>query len=691
MVLTKETISNAYANTEETGKNNYYGVESNNTVSLVRATGAPGNTATQLNGIIEDFSQGGIGDCWYLSSLKSLSISNAGQIMLSNTINITDTSCSVSFLGTPNFTYSTTLVNLNAEINDNDNYSKTGGHSSGDADALLLEMALKNYINNRSSFFTASPYNGGWMNEALSLLTGKRSEVFNNWSNNLAATSAKLNELAQIIDHTAVTAACMNGANLSLDIASSGHAYSIVGIDAVNQTVSFRNPWYSGSILQNISYENFSRYFQRIDYVNLTSNDKCLYATNKNVNLTGDTGNDALYGGGGINILDGGIGADLMCGGKGNDTFYVDNSGDNVYENYDQGIDTVVSSISYTLGSNVERLTLEGTANINASGNSYNNIITGNSGNNILYGFMGNDTLIGGIGADQMYGGIGNDIYYVDNIGDSVSENYGEGTDAVISSITFTLGNNLETLILEGLSDLNGTGNELNNTIKGNNGNNILNGGSGIDAMSGLRGNDVYYVDNTSDLVVEGTNCGIDEVISTVTYKLAANVENLTLAGSSDINATGNGLNNTIKGNSGNNIIFGAGGNDTLQGGAGNDKYMFNYTDGKDIISDSLGSDTINFGKTVIQKTITFFKQGVDLICAYSGSNRITIQNHFDSNNSVERFELYNGKFLTNNDINQVIQNVSNYATEKNITISKIENITSNTALMNIVANSWHA
>ena len=72
----------------------------------------------------------------------------------------------------------------------------------------------------------------------------------------------------------------------------------------------------------------------------------------------------------------------------------------------------------------------------------------GNSGNNLLQGFDGNDTLNGGLGVDTLVGGLGNDSYYIDNVGDVITELAGEGTDTVYSSINFSLGSTLENLTL---------------------------------------------------------------------------------------------------------------------------------------------------------------------------------------------------------------------------------------------------
>lgn len=125
--------------------------------------------------------------------------------------------------------------------------------------------------------------------------------------------------------------------------------------------------------------------------------------------LLGLGGNDQLYGNYGNDTLDGGTGNDLMVGGQGNDTYVVDAAGDVVVEAAGGGDDLVRASISYTLGNNVERLTLTGSANLNGTGNSLDNTLTGNSGNNRLDGGAGNDVLFGAEGNDVLIGGTGND------------------------------------------------------------------------------------------------------------------------------------------------------------------------------------------------------------------------------------------------------------------------------------------
>ncbi|MDB5471670.1 MAG: hypothetical protein JWR84_3230 [Caulobacter sp.] len=117
----------------------------------------------------------------------------------------------------------------------------------------------------------------------------------------------------------------------------------------------------------------------------------------------------------------------------------------------------------------------------------------GNGGDDQLNGGEGNDQLNGGAGADDMHGNNGNDSYTVDNAGDTVVEAAGEGTDSVSSSVTFVLGDNVESLTLTGSANLGGTGNAGANTLNGNTGNNYLNGLGGNDILRGGDGADVMY------------------------------------------------------------------------------------------------------------------------------------------------------------------------------------------------------
>ncbi|OBQ26186.1 MAG: Ig family protein, partial [Anabaena sp. MDT14b] len=142
-----------------------------------------------------------------------------------------------------------------------------------------------------------------------------------------------------------------------------------------------------------------------------------------NNSITGNAADNVLTGGLGNDTLDGGAGADTMIGGLGNDSYYVDSTVDIITENLNEGTDRVFSIIDYTLGDNLENLTLTETTAINGTGNALNNSITGNAADNVLTGGLGNDTLDGGAGADTMIGGLGNDSYYVDSTVDIITEN----------------------------------------------------------------------------------------------------------------------------------------------------------------------------------------------------------------------------------------------------------------------------
>jgi Ca2+-binding RTX toxin-like protein len=153
-----------------------------------------------------------------------------------------------------------------------------------------------------------------------------------------------------------------------------------------------------------------------------------------------------------------------------------------------------------------------------------------------------------------MIGGRGDDSYIVADAGDTVVESANEGTDTVYSAINYRLAANLENLVLQGTTGLQGYGNNLGNSIYGNTGNNLLDGDTGADAMYGGLGDDSYFVDNGGDAVVENANEGTDAVYSSINYALLPNFENLLLLGAADLQGYGNAVANIIVGNPGSNL-----------------------------------------------------------------------------------------------------------------------------------------
>jgi len=180
-----------------------------------------------------------------------------------------------------------------------------------------------------------------------------------------------------------------------------------------------------------------------------------------NDSIRGTNWNDQLAGSAGDDTIDGLAGNDSISGGAGDDTL-----------NGQDGDDTLDG----------------GAGNDRLDGGSGDDSLNASAGDDTVNGGVGNDTINGSSGADSMAGGTGDDQFTVDNAGDTVTELGGEGTDTVITGVTYTLANNIEILKLSGSLAIDGTGNALANDIKGTSGINHLNGGAGADWLTGNAG-----------------------------------------------------------------------------------------------------------------------------------------------------------------------------------------------------------
>ncbi|HYD12459.1 MAG TPA: M10 family metallopeptidase C-terminal domain-containing protein [Allosphingosinicella sp.] len=309
--------------------------------------------------------------------------------------------------------------------------------------------------------------------------------------------------------------------------------------------------------------------------------------------LIGTSDPDVIRGFEGNDTLDGREGADQLEGGTGDDVFIIDNPADVIVELLGEGFDALFTNVSYTLAAGVSlewisTALTSSTAAINLTGNEIANYLIGNNGAN---------TLNGGGGADIMIGFAGDDVYLVDNAGDAVTENAGEGFDAILTDVSYVLaaGVSLEwlsTSFTAGTAAINLTGNETANFLIGNNGNNSLNGGGGADIMTGFAGDDVYLVDTAGDLVNENAGEGFDAILANVSYVLAAGVSVEWLstsftAGTAAINLTGNEIANFLIGNNGANTLNGGGGADVMTGFAGDDVYLVDSAG--DVVNESAG------------------------------------------------------------------------------------------------------
>lgn len=383
--------------------------------------------------------------------------------------------------------------------------------------------------------------------------------------------------------------------------------------------------------------------------------------------LLGFAGNDRLLGAAGNDVLDGGSGDDYMAGGAGNDLYRVDSVGDRVFESANEGLDTVESSITYTLSGHVENLTLVGDSAINGYGNELDNLMIGNAANNALYGGVGNNQLFGMGGNDSLVSGLGTDLL-----------DGGDGDD------TLSGGGGNDTL-------LGGAGNDR---LSGDDGNDYLYGGQGNDTLYGGRGDDLFIIDSEGDTVVEYLNEGNDTVEASVSHTLTFGVENLFLTGVAAINGTGSAQANLLRGNAAANRLSGGAGNDTLSGGAGNDTlsgdagsdtYLFGLGDGQDVIQNNdstAGSlDLLQFGNGISVEQLWFRQNGNSLdVSLVGGSERVTIENWYSgSAYHLDQFKSADGKTLLDSQVQSLVDAMAAFGVppggEGNLTAAQREEL----------------
>ena len=338
--------------------------------------------------------------------------------------------------------------------------------------------------------------------------------------------------------------------------------------------------------------------------------------------LIGGGGNDLLYAGAGNDLLDGGTGNDRMYGYGGDDMFWVDSSADKVFEGTNEGIDTVVSSIDYSISDkvNLENITLVGDA-VSAVGNASSNILRGNERDNSLVGGAGNDLLDGGAGADAMAGGAGNDTYVVDNAGDLVSELANEGIDAVESSASVTLGAFVENVQLTGTGAANATGNELANSMIGNSAGNALAGGAGQDTIQGGGGDDLLGGGDGADSLDGGA--GVDV--------LQGDADNDTLR-----DADGNGLldggagADDIRSDSAASFVAGGEGDDLIAVNAAAAVVAHNRGDGQDTLALNAERVTLSLGGGTGYQDLALRKSGDSLVLELGSGDALTLDGWYD-------------------------------------------------------------
>jgi serralysin len=232
-----------------------------------------------------------------------------------------------------------------------------------------------------------------------------------------------------------------------------------------------------------------------VEYLRYTGLDRFVGLGNAGDNvLVGGPARDVLLGLDGNDVLMGGVGEpNELSGGRGDDLYIVEAAGDTIVELADEGGDTVETALPvFGLPENVENLRYTGLDGFVGLGNVWDNLLVGGLARDVLLGLDGDDVLMGGPGEpNELYGGRGDDRYVVDAAGDTIVESAGEGNDTVEAALpVFRLPANVENLAFAGSGNFRGTGNELDNLIRGGDGDDVISGGAGDDWIEGGAGTD---------------------------------------------------------------------------------------------------------------------------------------------------------------------------------------------------------
>lgn len=275
----------------------------------------------------------------------------------------------------------------------------------------------------------------------------------------------------------------------------------------------------------------------------------------------GGAGNDSLNGGAGSDTLNGGLGLDTLLGGAGDDLYSVGVFNIPITELANEGNDIVNSSVSFTLPTNVERLTLVGTGNTSGTGNDLGNLMLGNAGNNNLSGAAGNDTINGLDGNDTLRGGLGDDALFGGNGIDTVRVN-ASGANIVLTDTSVT--------------------------------------GEGTDSLNGIE---------NAELFVFQTN-GISGNINASAFTKGS------------VTLDGNSGSNNLLGSISSDFLDGEGAIDTLSGGGGNDTLNGGEGDGTDVLTGGSGADRFLFDMGRPFNSSDDFDQTTDFT---SGTDKIVL------------------------------------------------------------------
>ncbi len=306
--------------------------------------------------------------------------------------------------------------------------------------------------------------------------------------------------------------------------------------------------------------------------------------------------------------------------------------------------------------------------------------ITGNAtafagdGNDTIRSFGGNDVIDGGLGADDMTGGNGNDVYYVDNVGDNITELAGQGYDTVNTTLNvhfLTDGDHLDRVIFQGTGNFVTRGNELDNLMNGNAGNDrfVLDSG-GADTFSGGSGRDYFDARlSTTGITVRlddqtlndgdasgDTFASIEAFFGSLTEadymqtgaaraRFSGFGGNDTLIGGTSVDFLQGGADNdTLEGHEARDTLHGGTGNDMMTGGVDRDQFLFVEANfGQDMVMDF--EDDLDYLKvfSAVADNINDFiitGNGTSTVTLTlddgTGSNSIMLISHDGSNMTID-------------------------------------------------------
>ncbi len=316
--------------------------------------------------------------------------------------------------------------------------------------------------------------------------------------------------------------------------------------------------------------------------------------------LTGDAGANRLEARAGNDTLDGGDGDDMLIGGTGNNTLIGGNGNDTA------SYSDAAVGVAINLGLTTAQATGQSFDILNGIealiGSAFDDVLTGNAGNNRIDAGTGNDTVSGGAGDDILIGGDGFDTLFYGDITDTLQINLSTGQVNAGSQGGLDQVSGFENVILGSGSDMF-IGDAFDNFVQGGGGsdflfggegNDLLDGGLGADFMNGGVGDDRYVIDDIGDQITEFGGGGTDTVVSSISYVLGADLENLILTGTAAIDATGNDGNNYIVGNTARNMLSGGAGDDIIATVTGN--FAIKPDAGFDRVDGGSGTDTLVLG-----------------------------------------------------------------------------------------------